>query len=85
MKHQRTKRVTRRKSVKTVGNSPRRRKIAKAVRGTRIAPKYVNRANTLANWVAGMTAMGTRVGDGRKHLPAGVMTRSEVEEFVAHG
>ena len=63
MKHQRTKRVTRRKSVKTVGNSPRQRKIAKAVRGTRIAPKYVNRANTLANWVAGMTAMGT---EGRR-------------------
>ena len=59
MKPQRTKRMTKRKSVKAVGNTPRRRKIAKTVRETGIASKYVNRDNSLANWVAGMAAMGT--------------------------
>jgi hypothetical protein len=63
MKHQRTKRVIKRKSVKTVGNTPRRTKITKDVRETRIAPRNVNRDNTLANWVAGMTPMGT---EGRR-------------------
>jgi hypothetical protein len=60
MKQQGTKKVTRRKSVKTVGNTPHRRKIAKSVRGPGIASKCVNRDNTLANWVAGMTANGER-------------------------
>jgi hypothetical protein len=59
MKYQRTKRATRRKSVKTVGNTRRRSKIAKAACGTGIASKYVNGDNMLANWVAGMTAIGT--------------------------
>lgn len=59
MKHQRTKRVTKRRSVKALVNNPRRRKIAKTVRETGIASKFVNRDNTLANWVAGMTAIGT--------------------------
>jgi hypothetical protein len=59
MKHQRTKRVTKRRTVKTHGNNPRRRKIAKTVRETGISSKFVNRDNTLANWVAGMTAIGT--------------------------
>jgi hypothetical protein len=70
MKHPRTKRVTRRKSVKSIGNSPGRRKIAKAVRETRIAPRYVNRDNTLANWVADMKAMGTE-GAHRRETFAG--------------
>jgi hypothetical protein len=47
-----------RRLSKTVGNIPGRRKIAKAVRGTRIAPRSVNRDNTLANWVSGMATEG---------------------------
>jgi hypothetical protein len=68
MKHQRTKRVTRRKSGRTVGNTPRRRKMAKAVRGTRIAPSGVNRDNALANWVAGMMSIGTEGGRRQETL-----------------
>jgi len=59
MKHQRTKRVTKRRSVKTHGNTLRRRKVTKTVCETGMASKFVNRDNTLANWVAGMMAMGT--------------------------
>ena len=51
------KKSTRRLS-KTVRNIPGRRKIAKAVRGTRNVPRSVNRDNTLANWVSGMATEG---------------------------
>ena len=53
MKRRTEKRTTRRKSAKAVGNVARGRKIAKAIRGTGIASRYVNRDNTLA------------IGDGR--------------------
>jgi hypothetical protein len=67
MKHQRTKRVTKRKSSKTAGK-PGRRNIAKAVRGTGIASKHMNRENRLATGVAGMTEMGTESGRRRETL-----------------